>query len=849
MSSDLSISPRRRPFLNANLPRLSTSHCDGRSPSNSSNTVRHATLRKEATFHVSASPSSPGDPVLHLPTLLRRSPTSPDTLQELSAARENRVAGWLGSIERNSTGLGNKSLSKQSSLEDDKRNLKALRGLSKRLTSANLMEIDSSFRNQVQTGPPGKENLRAELSDSGVGSSVGEGSLHSITQNVASSLLNTNYLADILKREARESVVSSSSTLSSGGKRHIQRHILLPLLKEQRLKNFHSLVRSVPQRIQSSEITCLRDVEKTLLYLAPHHTISRSSYLSFCEFTIQCVHTTVGYLNDHDQRRPADRPYTNGYFLDLVEQIRQYAALIRSSRERRATASNSDELDYSSGEELVLEGGFARTGRPAELVRKKKGQAISLKTGEPFVEQKPEVPSLKRAPSMENRESVMRSMARRKKDAPPMNINEKCKHCDKVFRRPCDLTKHEKVHTRPWKCLDTKCKYYQLGWPTEKERDRHMNDRHSKSPKKYKCLYPGCTYDTKRQSNCKQHMEKLHGYKYVRSKNNGRASHQLSPQPTPTTTNISSPQAPSVDIPTPVSAQAMSPYLSPSEKQSTPFEKAASDRSPSISVQDSVGYTPSPGVYPAPSPSICSPSEVGQQNTNHDDFMLFPDSTSLNEYNTMHEDFNAFYADLQAADPSDTLPQLDTNLPSASSTPAGNFAAGFQAQSPLDLVGSNADLDFHFDVTENEYTSMNLQLLSPAQSIEAQAMNCLPEPENLCLPLPALDKNSSISPAGHGNVMLYSPASYESDEGFDDGFDCMKMDIGKQTGDFTLFSGFENNNMCSGLGGNESESWNISSMFPPLGTLNDQLNNANWPQQLGSREIDIDSIMEMDGTF
>lgn len=348
MPSDLSISPRRRPFLNANLPRLSTGHCDGRSPSNSSNAVRHATLRKEATFHVSASPSSPGDPVLHLPTLLRRSPTSPDTLQELSAARENRVAGWLGSIERNSTGPGNKSLSKQSSLEDDKRNFKGFRGLSKRLTSANLMEIDSSFRNQTQSGSPGKENLRAELSDSGVGSSIGEGSFHCIPRDVAASLLNTNYFADILKRETRESVVSSSSSLSSGGKRHIQRHILLPLLKEQRLKTFHSLVRSVPQRIQSSEITCLRDVEKTLLYLAPHHTISRSSYLSFCEFTIQCVHTTVGYINDHDQRRPADRPYTNGYFLDLVEQIRQYAALIRSSRERRAANSNRDELDYSS---------------------------------------------------------------------------------------------------------------------------------------------------------------------------------------------------------------------------------------------------------------------------------------------------------------------------------------------------------------------------------------------------------------------------------------------------------------------------------------------------------------------
>ncbi|EFR02164.1 zinc finger transcription factor ace1 [Nannizzia gypsea CBS 118893] len=834
MSSDLSISPRRRPFLNANLPRLSTGHCDGRSPSNSSNTVRHATLRKEATFHVSASPSSPGDPVLHLPTLLRRSPTSPDTLQELSAARENRVAGWLGSIERNSTGPGNKSLSKQSSLEDVNSSLKAPRGLNTRLTSANLMEIDSSFRNSTESGFPGKENIRTELSDSGVGSSIGE------------DVLNRER-AGAVEVSTRESVASSRTKLSTGAKRHIQRHVLLPLLKEQRLKTFHSLVRSVPQRIQSSEITCLRDVEKTLLYLAPHHTVSRSSYLSFCEFTIQCVHTTVGYLNDHDQRRPADRPYTNGYFLDLVEQVRQYAVLIRTARERRAASPNRDDLGYSSGEELVLEGGLASTGRPAELVRKKKGQAISLKTGEPFVEQKPVVPSLKRAPSMENQESVMRSMARRKKDAPPMNINEKCKHCDKVFRRPCDLTKHEKVHTRPWKCLDTKCKYHQLGWPTEKERDRHMNDRHSKSPKKFKCLYPGCTYDTKRQSNCKQHMEKLHGYKYVRSKNNGRSSHQLSPQPTPATTNMNSPQAPSVDIPTPISAQAMSPYMSPYEQQSIPFEKPASHGSPSMSTRSSVGYAPSPGVYPGPSPSICSPSEMGQQNTTNDDFMLFPESTSLNEYNSIHDDFNAFYADLQAGDPCDTLPQLDMNLPSVSSTPAGNLATGFHAQSPPDLIGSNADLDFHFDVTENEYTSMNLQLLSPAQSVEAQAMNCLSEPENLSLPLPALDKNSSISPAGHGNVMLYSPASYESDEGFDDGFDYMKMDMGKQTSDFTLFSGSEGNNMCStGLDSNDSEGWSISSMFPPLGTLNDQLNNADWPQQLGSREMDIDSIMEID---
>jgi hypothetical protein len=35
------------------------------------------------------------------------------------------------------------------------------------------------------------------------------------------------------------------------------------------LKPFHPLVRSVPQRIINKQIVCLRDLEKTLLWLAP----------------------------------------------------------------------------------------------------------------------------------------------------------------------------------------------------------------------------------------------------------------------------------------------------------------------------------------------------------------------------------------------------------------------------------------------------------------------------------------------------------------------------------------------------------------------------------------------------
>lgn len=78
----------------------------------------------------------------------------------------------------------------------------------------------------------------------------------------------------------------------------------------------------------------------------------RSAYLNFAEFTIQCLHTSASHLNDRDQRLPTDRPYTNGYFLDLVSQVRRYAALIRSNRERieAAQAQEAQEAPDSKSE-------------------------------------------------------------------------------------------------------------------------------------------------------------------------------------------------------------------------------------------------------------------------------------------------------------------------------------------------------------------------------------------------------------------------------------------------------------------------------------------------------------------
>lgn len=95
-----------------------------------------------------------------------------------------------------------------------------------------------------------------------------------------------------------------------------------------------------------------------------------------------------------------------------------------------------------------------------------------------------------------------------------------CDDCGKEFKRQSDLTKHLKTHSRPWKCTVEKCKYFDLGWPTEKERNRHINDKHSDSPAQYKCSYPTCKYASKRESNLKQHMEKVHGWDYLRHKFN-----------------------------------------------------------------------------------------------------------------------------------------------------------------------------------------------------------------------------------------------------------------------------------------------------------------------------------------
>ena len=352
--------------------------------------------------------------------------------------------------------------------------------------------------------------------------------------------------------------------LGLSGRRTIKEHIITPILQEERFEDFHPLVTGLAAK-SNKAVRCLRDLEQSLIFqplvsiLTAERlpgsdvafktlAISRQLYRAFGEFTIQLVVDTYQHLAESEQRRAADRPYDNGYFLDLVQQVNRLAAHIGSSSRdpQAATSEGEDDTSYSIDDEVTLEGGIGETGNMAELVRWKDGKGYSLRTGLPYVP----TPGVKRSSSDTLDEDVARSMARRKKGYIPEIVEMKCSDptCDKIFNRKCDLAKHEKTHSRPFKCPEEGCKYHEQGLPTEKERERHVNDRHSKNPVFYKCDF--CEFRTKRESNCKQHQEKKHGWNYERAKGKDKAITKMTPAQTPKTPSMDYSPSPAVSVQT-----------------------------------------------------------------------------------------------------------------------------------------------------------------------------------------------------------------------------------------------------------------------------------------------------------
>lgn len=506
------------------------------------------TLRKGATFH--SPPASSVDSFV--PPCLPRSQTH---LDDVVDANRRRIALTLSDIDEALAMTKNLSLSPKGTTKKtvNHSSPQVPRGFLVPPVVDPAMEKANNTERRVLR-PRSVRSSRQTASDSGLGSSI-----TSTNDKGAAESPVKRATATAITRSAASANMEQLPALSRRAINRIHEHTLGPLIEAERLKDFQPIVLDVPRRIRSKDIICLRDLEKTLVFMAPERAKTATLYLDFCLTSIRCIQATVEYVNEREQIRPGDRPYTNGYFVDLKEQIYQYARELADAKEKGGLG---DDMDVDRLDEIRLHGGIAENGRPAELVRvKKDGTAISLATGKPVdVGELPATIKRSLSEQRDDEEEIMRSMARRKKNASPEELApKKCREvgCNKEFKRPCDLTKHEKTHSRPWKCPIPTCKYHEFGWPTEKEMGRHLNDKHSDAPAMYECMFKPCPYKSKRESNCKQHMEKAHGWTYVRTKTPANKKLPSMPgssvqQQTPPLGNESTPSTtPAYSVPTP----------------------------------------------------------------------------------------------------------------------------------------------------------------------------------------------------------------------------------------------------------------------------------------------------------
>lgn len=703
-------------------------------------------LKKGSTFH---SPKSQEPTTFRPPSLPRRSQTS---LDDVIGANRRRAAIAIGDIEH--------SLNTFS--DDLSRVLDNIRDDSLPLPLGLLHHtVDSSIMAEKSQGRALRSRTRrtSRQSDSGLGSSI------------RTSTEKQSVKASALTRSAAAAAASTTDdnfpALSERATNRIVEHVLRPLLAKPAFKDFHSLVLECPRKIKENEIVCLRDVEKTLLLVAPvsqdhcdkgakrytyrvpclkETSRTKQLYLDFSLTTVRCIQATVEYLTDRELTRERDLPYTSGYFLDLVGQIQQYAQQLAKSQVKGGASTEMHVDSYvgsvaslsyhianlaRSTDEVKLHGGLLVNGKPAELVRvTKDGKAFSLATGQPIDvidEEVKESARIKRSLSeqLEDDESIMRSMARRKKNATPEELApKKCREpgCNKEFKRPCDLTKHEKTHSRPWKCPVVTCKYHEYGWPTEKEMDRHHNDKHSAAPPMYHCLYNPCPYKSKRQSNCKQHMEKAHGWTYVRTKTNGKKGSSV----------------------------------------------------PGGSVTQS---TPQLHNLPTPeySPSIQTPLNDPTAN-----FPLFGDSSLGNlDFPVLDNHFEANYDMTMIPQDLHLEPDLDF-MPLDNPTPSTD--SGADRNSAYQDIGNDFTLDEDIYAATVQLPPNPLDTFYAKGYVPPQQFGTLPASD--MIPLPSA---THLSPIGQGNTMLYTPSSMVSvdDEGFIDGQN--DFNAGGMSGDFLLY--------------------------------------------------------------
>lgn len=362
------------------------------------------------------------------------------------------------------------------------------------------------------------------------------------------------------------------------------------------------------------------------------------------------------------------------------------------------------------------------------------------------------------------------------------------------------------------------CKYHEIGWPTEKERDRHVNDKHSNSPALFKCGFSPCTYQSKRESNCKQHMEKAHGWTYVRSKNNGRQGKKGSPaQATPQTPSVATPASRAVDLPTPATGPSPSPLEAPH------------------------GY-PSDPPFSFADPPTQNPMQ---------DFPLFSGNDSYGNLPNGVHDFTFSTAGLdvlesrfEAGDPNRLSSGADLHRLSVDSSSVPELV---DTTMPFDVSPvtstDNTSINFDIDWTNldrsgftGDFTAMNMQVVTPEQRDQLAAMNTYCHDPSISGPSPvSVGQVPGFSPRASSGMTLTPPC--------DDEAVCDLYENGYQNkpNDFTLY---DQSNMSMGMVQPRglSNAGPMDQMFPSLPSQGNfpYYQQPSWAGQPLAPDLDAD---------
>lgn len=268
--------PRRRYLNGSSSPTQSSSLRIATSPDGC------YSLRKSTTFSAPSSPSSDEDPIMSIPALPRRSPTSSSDLENLVAAVDRSLSG----LETFAT-----KVDTNAAIRDQP--------TPRFFLEAHAEDFRESICRPSETAlnqPIHRNSRNHHSSDSGIGSSISasDSSMSNCaalrqgmiplrwasatdlpvfdeaeTSSTSPDFSTTGQVTSGINGASASFLTPSQHTLSEYACRQIQKFIIIPILREDCLKEYHTLVRGIPHRVASKEITCLRDLEKVLLWLAP----------------------------------------------------------------------------------------------------------------------------------------------------------------------------------------------------------------------------------------------------------------------------------------------------------------------------------------------------------------------------------------------------------------------------------------------------------------------------------------------------------------------------------------------------------------------------------------------------